>query len=117
MQSKSYSSRKKKSLFSDEDENVMKRFKKCMDEKKSLCTEMSGQQLSKNSENQIHSVNNKNRSATPNTVAFQISPITANSDMNLRYVFNLQRTSSLYVTLYCCIIFKNNTNQSTYLFI
>ncbi|CAL1689549.1 unnamed protein product [Lasius platythorax] len=37
LQGKSYSSRKKKCLFSDEDQNLIKRFKKSMNEKKVLC--------------------------------------------------------------------------------
>ncbi|XP_018359180.1 PREDICTED: integrator complex subunit 11 homolog isoform X4 [Trachymyrmex cornetzi] len=41
LQSKSYLSRKKKCAFSDEDQNLMKRFKKTIDERKASCTEAS----------------------------------------------------------------------------
>lgn len=38
MQSQSYLSRKKKCVFSDEDQNLIKRFKKSVNQNKVLCT-------------------------------------------------------------------------------
>ncbi|XP_012062418.1 PREDICTED: uncharacterized protein LOC105625705 [Atta cephalotes] len=79
LQSKSYISRKKKCAFSDEDQNLMKRFKKSVDERKASYTEVS--QKLQQAEHAIISVSNQNclTYTTP-----QIIPFTKynNSDMS-----------------------------------
>ncbi|XP_011056556.1 PREDICTED: uncharacterized protein LOC105147327 [Acromyrmex echinatior] len=80
LQSKSYISRKKKCAFSDEDQNLMKRFKKSIDERKASCTEVS--QKLQQAEHAVISVSNHNCLTTYTTP--QIIPFMKynNSDMS-----------------------------------
>ena len=84
LQSKSYISRKKKCAFSDEDQNLMKRFKKSVNERKAWCTEAS--QKLQQPKYAVISVSNHNCLTTYTTP--QIIPFMKynNSDMNSRYI-------------------------------
>lgn len=79
LQNKSYSLKKKKSAFSEEDQNLIKRFKKSVDENKALCITL------QKSEN-INYFNNHNLSFPCSINATLFTPTTAlnNIDMNLR---------------------------------
>jgi len=83
LQSKSYISRKKKCAFSDEDQNLMKRFKKSVDERKASYTEVS--QKLQQAEHAVISVSNQNclTYTTPQIIPFIKYN---NSDMSSRYI-------------------------------
>lgn len=84
LQSKSHISRKKKCVFSDEDQNLMKRFKKSVDERKALCTVVS-QKLQQ--PEHVISVSDQNYSTTYTTQ--QVVPFMKydDSDMSSRYMY------------------------------
>lgn len=77
LQSKSYVSRKKKCVFSDEDQNLMKRFKKSMDKSKAS-------QKSQQSEHVV-SVSNHGYS-TPCTSRINSTVKCNDKDMSFRYI-------------------------------
>ncbi|XP_018359178.1 PREDICTED: integrator complex subunit 11 homolog isoform X2 [Trachymyrmex cornetzi] len=79
LQSKSYLSRKKKCAFSDEDQNLMKRFKKTIDERKASCTEAS--QKLQQPEHAVISVSNHNCLTTYTTP--QIIPFMKYNDSDM----------------------------------
>lgn len=79
LQSKSYLSRKKKCAFSDEDQNLIKRFKKSVDESKASC--ISSQKLQQSDcEHVVFAGNHSSTICTP-----QITPIVNDDNMNFRY--------------------------------
>lgn len=86
LQSKSYLSKKKKCIFSDEDQNLIKRFKKSVNESKVLHTTSQKPQHSEN----VASINNSKCSITTSTPK-TISTVTwskSNTDFN-RYALNV----------------------------
>lgn len=80
MQNNSYSLKKKKLVFSDEDQNLIKRFKKSVNESKALCT--TPQKLQKCED--INYFNNHNFSLPINVPLFTPTVALNNIDMNLR---------------------------------
>lgn len=84
LQSKSYLSKKKKCPFSDEDQNLMKRFKSSVNQSK-----VAPQKLQQ--PEPIVSVNNHDCPTACTSV--QITPIVKcnNNDMNFRYIYNYFR--------------------------
>lgn len=88
MQSKSYLSKKKKCVFSDEDQNLIKRFKKSVNESKNLHTTSQKPELQQ-PEN-VASISNSKCSvitSTPETASI-ITLSNINTDFN-RYALNI----------------------------
>lgn len=88
LQSKSYLSKKKKCVFSDEDQNLIKRFKKSVNESKDLHTTLQKPELQQ-AEN-VASISNSKYSvitSTPET-ASTVTLSKINTDFN-RYALNI----------------------------
>ncbi|XP_011647996.1 uncharacterized protein LOC105434098 [Pogonomyrmex barbatus] len=84
LQSKSYLSRKKKCAFSDEDQNLIKRFKKSVEESKVSCVAPQKLQQSE----QIASVHSRHASTTCTP---QITPIVGRNDIDVNFRCNTEK--------------------------
>lgn len=120
MQSKSYLSKKKKCVFSDEDQNLMKRFKRSVNESKVLHATSQKLQQSVNANTSISNSKSFITTTTPKTTS-TVALSKIDTDFN-RYALNILHKYILMnnwynvicLRLWLIIIFRNDTNQSSF---